>query len=60
MDKTEKYLKSIDNSLKDILKELKHQRLTSTTTHVTVDAKKVHDIGKVIKQFDKTITSGFL
>lgn len=35
MDKNEKYLKSIDNTLKDILKELKRQGRPQVKTVVT-------------------------
>lgn len=42
MEKTEKYLKSIDNTLGEILKELKRQgRLNETAISITPDGKKI-------------------
>lgn len=38
MDNNEKYLKSIDNTLKDILKELKRQGRLKETTSITIHA----------------------
>lgn len=61
MDKNEKLLKSIDNTLSEILKELKRQgRREVSTTHVTIDANDVKDMDKVIKQFKGLNTSGCL
>ncbi|PUB12615.1 hypothetical protein [Paenisporosarcina sp. OV554] len=39
IDKNEKYLKSIDNTLSDILKELKRQGRTEPDIKVMVDGK---------------------
>ena len=42
MDKNEKYLKSIDNTLKDILKELKRQARLAETTSVTINTTEIN------------------
>ena len=53
MDKNEKYLKSIDNTLSEILKELKRQGRKESTTLVTIDAKNVKDFNDVVQIFER-------
>ncbi|PZX07909.1 hypothetical protein C7437_1011031 [Psychrobacillus insolitus] len=44
IDKSEKYLKSIDNTLGDILKELKRQRQTDEVYAITLDTEAVSEV----------------
>lgn len=59
IDKSEKYLKSIDNTLSDILKELKRQGLTKES-RVSIDAKNVKAMDKASKNQTRSMTSEYL
>jgi hypothetical protein len=52
IDKSEKYLKSIDNTLGEILKELKRQARLRETTSLTIDAKASTEILQTIKDLE--------
>jgi hypothetical protein len=60
IDKSEKYLKSIDNTLSDILKELKRQARLKETTSITLNVEDVKDIQDVVKCFERLPTSEYL
>jgi hypothetical protein len=51
IDKSEKYLKSIDNTLSDILKELKRQARLRETTLIT-NAKATTEVLQTIKDLE--------
>ena len=59
IDKSEKYLKSIDNTLSDILKELKRHRIT-TPTQVTIDANNVKEMAKIAANQTRSMNSEYL
>jgi len=59
VDKSEKYLKSIDNTLSDILKELKRQGRPKETVLITTDGKDESGIVKGL-DFGRDITSEYL
>lgn len=50
MDKNEKYLKSIDNTLKDILKELKRQARLQETTSIDIQDTEVEFIKQAMER----------
>lgn len=54
MDKNEKYLKSIDNTLSDILKELKRQGRTNEISEINIKGK---DLTNASKYFDRDPSS---
>ncbi|AYC28717.1 hypothetical protein D3873_02080 [Paenisporosarcina cavernae] len=60
IDKSERYLKSIDNTLSEILIELKRQGRKESTTYVTLDAKSLSDIKNSEKIFERSPSSEYL
>lgn len=58
MDKNEKYLKSIDSTLKEILKELKRQGKAKPVVHTsTVNVSELPDMKKIADEINSRLTA---